>query len=337
MKPCRDHSEELPWWANMLFLTEENVQELLSMTTAIELVQTSFLAQHRGAGINGPRQRIFLPSVSLHYMAAGYTDERLVGMKVYSVSNSALRFLVLLYDGESGELIALLEADHLGRIRTGAASGVATRHLARADASRVGVIGTGRQARTQLEAVARVRKLESARVFSRDRGRRATFAREMTTHLQIPVEATDTAESVVRFADIVITATNSRDPVLKGEWLRPGTHVNAIGANMFNRRELDDAALSRAAIIAVDTIEQAREEAGDLLLGLGAVRGGWSGVVELHEIVAGARPGRCSTEEITIFKSSGIALWDVIAAGYVYRQAMDRSKGQKLQILAAVE
>ncbi|HEY6290051.1 MAG TPA: ornithine cyclodeaminase family protein [Terriglobia bacterium] len=316
----------------MMFLTEEDVQELFPMEVAIERVQASFLAQHRRSAINRSRQRIFLPAVSLHYMAAGLADEKLVGMKIYTVSRAALRFLVLLYDGVSGELLALLEADHLGRIRTGAASGVATRYLARKDASRVGVIGTGRQARTQLEAVAQVRKLEAARAFSRDAVRRQAFAGEMTARLGFPVEPADTAESAARFGDVVITATNSREPVLKGEWLGPGTHVNAIGANTLDRRELDDQALARSTIIAVDTIEQAREEAGDLVQGLSSIRGGWGGVLELHEIVAGARPGRTADDELTIFKSSGIAIWDVMAAGYVYRQALEQGKGRKITI-----
>lgn len=316
---------------SVLFLTEEDVQELFPMERALECLEASFLAQHRGA-VNRSRQRIFLPGVSLHYMAAGLPHEKLLGLKIYTISRTAWRFLVLLYDGESGALLALLEADQLGRIRTGAASGVATRYLARSDASRVGVIGTGRQARTQLEAVARVRKIEAARAYSRDAGRRAAFARAMTDRLHFPVEPVDTAELAVRFGHIVITATTSPDPVLQGEWLSLGAHVNAIGANMLDRRELDDSALARAALIAVDTLEQAREEAGDLVRGLSALPAGWSKVVELHRIVAGAGPGRSSEDEITIFKSSGIALWDVAAAGYIYRQARERGGGAEIAI-----
>jgi len=316
----------------MLLLTEHDVQDLFPMLRAIECVTASFRAQHDGSAINRSRERVFLPGTSLHYMAAGYTREKLLGMKIYTVSRDALRFLALLYDGESGALLAMLEADHLGRIRTGAASGVATACMARADAARVGVIGSGRQARTQIEAVAAVRPIRSARVFGRDRERREAFAREMAGKLGFEVIAAETAEAAVRDADVVITATSSRDPVLKSEWLGPGTHVNAIGANMLNRRELDDASLSRAALIAVDTIEQAKEEAGDLVQGLGAIQGGWSSVIELHDIVAGVRTGRSSASDITIFKSSGIALWDVISADYIYRRAIEEGKGQRIPI-----
>ncbi len=314
----------------MLFLTEQDVQELFPMTRAIECVTASFKAQHEGGAINRSRERIFLPETSLHYMAAGYPNEKLLGMKIYTVSRDALRFLVLLYDGESGALLAIIEADYLGRIRTGAASGVATHYMARTDAATVGVIGTGRQARTQLEAVAAVRPIRGARVFGRDSDRCEAFAKEMSAQLGFEVDAVESAEAAVRAADIVITATSSRDPVLKGEWLTPGAHVNAVGANMLNRRELDDASLSRAVLVAVDSIEQAKEEAGDLVQGIGAIAGGWNSVFELHEIVSGARPGRNSAGDITIFKSSGIALWDVISAGYVYRRALEVGRGQRI-------
>ncbi len=316
----------------MLLLTEQDVQDLFPMTRAIECVTASLKAQHDGGAINRSRERIFLPETSLHYMAAGYPDEKLLGMKIYTVARDGLRFLVLLYDGGSGALLAVLEADYLGRIRTGAASGVATKYMAREDAATAGVIGTGRQARTQLEAIAAVRPLKIARVFARDAARRESYAQEMTRKLGFEVAAVESAEAAVRGAGIVITATSSRDPVLKGEWLEPGAHVNAIGANMLNRRELDDASLSRAALIAVDAIEQAKEEAGDLVQGLNAIRGGWNAVVELHEIVAGARPGRASASDITIFKSSGIALWDVISAAYIYRRAVEEGRGRRIPL-----
>ncbi len=304
------------------------------MEWALERVEASFVQQHSGLAVNRSRERIFLPHTSLHYMAAALPEEQLLGMKIYTIAREAWRFLILLYDAESGELVALLEADHLGRLRTGAASGVATKYLARRDAFRVGMIGAGRQARTQLVAVARVRNLQAARVFSRDVTRRRDFCREMSERVHLQVEPAESAEAAARFGDIVITATTASQPVVRSEWLRPGTHVNAIGANMVNRREVDDSTLARASVIAVDTLEQAREEAGDLVQGLPGIGRGWDGVVELHEIVSGSRPGRSSDEEITLFKSSGIALWDVAAAGYVYRQAVERGKGRELEIWA---
>ncbi len=158
-----------------LFLTEEDVQELFPMKQALERIEASFGAQHSGRAVNQSRQRLFQPGFSLHYMAAALADEHLAGMKIYTITSGAARFLVLLFDAKTGELLAVMEADHLGRIRTGAASGVATKYLARPDAARVGVIGAGRQARTQLEAVAGVRKIQAARIFSRNEAHRAAI------------------------------------------------------------------------------------------------------------------------------------------------------------------
>lgn len=315
-----------------LFLTETDVQELFPMERALERVEASFVQQHSGRAVNRPRERIFLPGISLHYMAAALPDEKLLGMKIYTVVRDALRFVVLLFDTESGNLLALLEADHLGRRRTGAASGVATKYLARKDACRLGMIGAGAQARTQLAAVAQVRRLEAARVFGRDAARRKQFCSEMSRKLHLEVEPAESAEAAARFGDIVVTATTSSQPVLKGEWLCPGAHVNAVGANMTIRREIDDAVLARTSVIAVDSLEQAKEEAGDLVQGLASIPQGWEGVTELHDIIGGRRPGRTSDEEITLFKSSGIALWDVAAAGYVYRQARQCGKGKEVPL-----
>lgn len=316
----------------MIFLSEQDIQDLLPMERALECVEASFAAQAQGRAVNRSRERILLAHTSLHYMAAALTEEKWLGMKIYTVARQDLRFVVLLFDAERGQLMALMQADYLGRIRTGAASGVATKLLARPGASRAGLIGTGRQARTQLEAVAKVRKLSVAKVFGRDEKRREDFCREMRARLGVPVEPAGSAEEAARFGDIVITATSSSQPVVLGEWLRPGTHVNAIGANMANRRELDCQALNKAAVIAVDSLEQCQREAGDLIQGLAELGRGWEGVVEMHSIVTGARSARGSEEEITLFKSTGIALWDVAVAGYVYRQALEKGKGKQMEL-----
>lgn len=310
-----------------LFLSEDDVQELLPMSRAVKLIEASFVAQHAGAAVNRSRERIFLPHFSLHYMAAALADERWAGMKIYTVAAAQARFLVLLFDVETGDLLAAIEADHLGRIRTGAASGVATQYLARANASSVGLLGAGRQARTQLEAVGTVRKIEAVRVFSRNASRRAAFCKEMSDRLNLPVEPAADAEEATRFGEILITATSAPEPIVKGERLQPGVHINAIGANVSTRRELDARALGRAEIVAVDSLAQARQEAGDLIEGLKDLHRGWEGIVELHDIISGSGPQRRSDQQTTIFKSCGIALWDVAAAGWVYREALREGKG----------
>jgi ornithine cyclodeaminase/alanine dehydrogenase-like protein (mu-crystallin family) len=315
-----------------LLLSEEDVCELLPMERALECVEASFVAQGVGQAINRPRKRILLPHSSLHYMAAALPGQQWLGMKIYTVTGSQVRFGVLLFDSESGELKALIQADYLGRIRTGAASGVASKYLARANASRVGLIGTGRQARTQLEAVATALPVSTARVFGREEQRRHDFCREMQARLGIQVEPAPSAQEAVRSADIVITATTSGEPVLFGEWLQAGTHVNAIGANMPNRRELDELVLARASLIAVDSIEQAQEEAADLIQGLPKLGRGWEGVVELSAVISGSISGRRSQDEITLFKSGGIALWDVVVAAYVYQQALRKQKGREVDL-----
>jgi ornithine cyclodeaminase/alanine dehydrogenase-like protein (mu-crystallin family) len=315
-----------------LFLAEEDVQELFPMKQALERVEGSFVAQHGGSAVNQSRQRLFQPGFSLHYMAAALADEHLAGMKIYTITSGTARFLVLLFDARTGDLLAVMEADHLGRIRTGAASGVATKYLARPDATRVGVIGTGRQARTQLQAVAGVRQVQAVRVFSRNETHRAEFCEEMASRLQFLIEPVATAEEATRFGDIVITATTSSEPVVKGEWLRPGTHVNAIGANMANRREMDDAVLRQAAILTVDSRDQARGEAGDLIQGLPAANRSWDDVVELKDVVCESKLWRESNEQITVFKSCGIAVWDVAAAGFIYREALRKKKGRPFDI-----
>lgn len=317
-----------------IYLTESEVRELLPMELALERVEASFLAQARGTAVNQTRQRILLPHTSFHYMAAAWANEKIFGMKVYSATRDVLRFLVLLYDAEGGNLLALLEADHLGRLRTGAASGVATKYLARAEASRVGLIGAGRQAWTQLEAISRVRKITAARVYCRNEERRREFTLALSAHLQLEIEPAESAEAAVRHADIVVAATTAREPVVYGAWLSRGAHLNAIGANMANRRELDNEALERASLITVDSLEQTAQESGDLIQGLAHHPQGWRRVVEFHDVVSGKHPGRTSGEQITIFKSCGIALWDVAVAGAVYRRALEQGKGRPWEFVA---
>ncbi len=302
------------------------------MDRALECVEASFVAQGNDRAVNRSRERILLPHVSLHYMAGALPESQHMGIKIYTATPEGVRFLLLLFDTVSGRLLSLMQADHLGRIRTGAASGIATKYLARADASRAAVIGTGRQARTQLQAIAQVRKLAGVKAFGRDQNRLQGFCREMSEDLGVPVEPASSAEEATRFGEIVSTATTAQQPVVRGECLQPGAHVNAIGANMANRRELDDEAIRRATLIAVDSLEQSRKESGDLIQGLANLGRGWESVIELHSVVTGKHPGRSSADQITLFKSHGIALWDVAAAGFVYEQALQQGKGRELEI-----
>jgi len=232
-------------------------------------------------------------------------------------------------------MAALIEADALGQIRTGAASGVATKYLANENARMACIIGTGYQARTQLEAVAAVRRLERVRAFGRDPERRAIFCREMSERIGISVEPASSAEEAVMGADIVITATPATKIVLEGAWLTPGMHINAMGANWPQKRELDTAAVGRAGKIVVDSLEQAKMEAGDLIQAFAEDQSRWNTVRELSEIVVGKAPGRSSATEITLFKSIGIAAWDLAAAVRVYEMAVARGMGKPIPLWEA--
>jgi ornithine cyclodeaminase/alanine dehydrogenase-like protein (mu-crystallin family) len=314
-----------------LYLSEADVRDILTMEIALKAVEDSFLRLADGSAVMHSRQRLNPAAHSyLHYMAAADSRDRYMGLKIYTSSPQGLRFLVPLFHTETGDLLALIEADYLGQMRTGAASGFATKLMARADAQTLGIIGTGLQARTQLEAIARVRKIERVYAFGRNAERRSQFAREMTERLKIPVTGVDLPEAAVRTADILVTSTNATKPVVEGRWLRSGMHINAIGANFPQKRELDSVAVFRAGIIAVDSREQSKLEAGDLIQAFAGDESKWSQVIELAEIAAGRVPGRRNADEITLFKSNGVAIEDIVTAGRIYEIAVEKKRGVEL-------
>ena len=314
-----------------LLLTEADVRGLLTMREAIAAVEESFRRLATGNAIVHPRQRLHIPGKSyLHYMAAADKTGGYMGLKIYSSAKEGLRFIVPLFNVTTGDLAAVIEADFLGQIRTGAASGVATRLMSREDSRVVGIIGTGLQARTQLEAVSLVRKVGEVRVCGRDANRREGFATEMSERLKVPVRSAANAEEAVRDADIVITSTTSTNPVVQGQWLKKGTHINAIGANFPQKRELDAEAVERCDVIAVDSREQSKLESGDLIQVFGQDDKRWSRVAEMADIVAGKAPGRTNPEEITLFKSNGIAIEDIVVAGQIYELARQRKIGREI-------
>jgi alanine dehydrogenase len=316
-----------------LLLTETDVRAILTMPLALEAVEDSFRRLASGSAIVYPRHRLHLPGQSyLHYMAAADGSSGYAGLKMYTSSREGLRFLVPLFSVQSGDLLAMIEADYLGQMRTGAASGVATRWMAREDAHTLAMIGTGSQARTQLEAIALVRKIESVRAFGRDAGRREKFAKEMTERLHIPVTPVATAEAALRGAAIVVTSTTASQPVVEARWLEPGMHINAIGANFPQKQELDAAAVGRCDLVVVDSLEQSKHEAGDLIQAYGEDAARWSGVHELSEIAGGKMKGRIDARQITLFKSNGIASEDIVVAGRIYELAHARGLGQEIPL-----
>ena len=314
-----------------LYLTEKDVNGLLTMDIALDAVEEGFRQQADGKATNSLRSRLNLPKGAFNFMSAAVPGMGVMGLKAYAIAGgNAPRFYVQISSTETGELLAIIEASDMGQIRTGAASGVATKYMARQGASTVGIIGSGYQARTQLQAVCRVRRIEDVKVFSRTPARREKFAAEMTDNLGINVSVADNAELCVQDSDVVITITNSSKPVLEGEWLRPGTHINAAGANHWMRRELDDEAVSRADVVATDDLEQARIECGDLIYPIEKGIARWEQVRSLSEVVAGRTPGRTGDADITLFDSQGVALEDVAIGIKVYELAKERRVGREI-------
>jgi alanine dehydrogenase len=320
-----------------LHINEVEVRQLLTMPMAMEAVEEISRKQAAGSVILHPRRRFELPAGGgfFHYMAAMDTEAGFIAMKQYTYVKGVLRFLVPLYEISTGALLAMIEADFMGQQRTGAASGVATKYLARQNAGSAAILGTGGQARTQLEAVAAARKLDSVRVYGRDPDRRANFCAEMSRRLGIPVRAAASAAEAVRGADIINTATTSAKPVFDGQDIAEGAHVNAIGANHAHKRELDDTAISRAAVIFVDSIEQSKQEAGDLIIPFQKQPEKWETVHELDQVVAGKVPGRANDKQITLFKSNGIASWDLAVAEKVYALARQENLGRELPFFSS--
>ena len=320
-----------------ILLKESEVHDLFTMDIALDAMESLFKEQgKRLAGVR-PRTRMQMPGGTQSLMA-GWIGGSLnaYGLKVYGGPRTAgtpsTGMIVVLYDGSTGKLLAIIEGNQLGRIRTGAASGVATKYMAREDAATVGVIGTGGQARTQLEAVCKVRDIRHAWVYSRTPERREAFAREMAGQLQISVDAAPSAWDCVTYADIVVTITNAATPVFEGRWLGDGVHINAAGSNNPQHAEVDTQAIKYASIIAVDDIAQAKMECGELIAAAQEGAFHWDQAVELADVVAGNILGRYSEEDITLFESQGIGTEDVAAARVIYEAALKQGVGVELPL-----
>lgn len=307
-----------------LYLRESDVEALLGPADAVEAVEGCFLRIASGAVDNRPRFRIGLEGGVMNTMAAADLELGVAGLKTYVGFRGGARFVVVLFAADRPELLAVIEADRLGQLRTGAASGVAARHLARADARTLGVIGSGWQAESQVACIrAALPGLERVVAYSRDEKRLAKFCR------RVGAEAGDYNRDAAE-QDVVVTATTSKDPVLRGEWLRPGALVCAIGANRIEARELDNPVLERARFVCCDSKEQAMIEAADLVEPIERGVLDWLEVHELSEVVSGAVQGRTSPDDVVVFKSVGIAAEDLAVARLVLDRARERGVGAEI-------
>ena len=307
-----------------LYLTEAEVAELVTPADALEAVECSFRRLAAGEVENLPRRRARLEGGLFAVMAAVDRELGLAGLKSYAWLEEGTPFVVVLFDTHKAELAAVIEADKLGQLRTGAASGVAAKHLAREGASSLGMIGCGWQARSQVACIREALPgIEQVVAYCRSEARLREFCAEVGAE---PGEShRDPAQQ-----DVLVTATTSRDPVLRGEWLRPGALVCAIGANDPRSRELDNVVLERAAFVCCDSVEQARLESGDLIEPVEAGVLDWLEVHELQEVVAGELPGRQADDDIAVFKSNGLAAWDVAAGAVALERA--RAAGVRTEV-----
>jgi alanine dehydrogenase len=307
-----------------LYLTEAEVGELLSPADALDAVEGSLRRRAAGEVDNKPRHRHRLEGGAFAVMSAVDRGIGFAGLKSYTWLPNGTPFVVCLFDLERAELAAVIEADKLGQLRTGAASGVAAKYLARAGASTLGVLGCGWQAESQVQCIrAAVPTIEQVVAYCRTEERLEEFCKRLAAE---PGETHRDAGG----QDVVVTATTSRDPVLRGEWLAEGALVCAIGANDRRSRELDNVVLERAAFVCCDSLEQSRLESGDLIEPIEQGILDWLEVHELHEVVAGEVQGHQSPEDIVVFKSNGLAAWDVAIGALALERARERGVGREV-------
>jgi alanine dehydrogenase len=313
-----------------LYLKEEDVAALVAVPEVIDLLDSTFRLQSAGQAWTNPRQRLRLPGATLHIMAGAIPGY--FGYKSYTVTAGKTRFLFFLYSAQTTDLLAIIEADALGQIRTGAATGLATRLLSKPDSTEATIFGAGWQAQSQLLAIDTVRSLKRVWILNKRPERREDFMKKMQPLVKARLVPADSPEEAVGASQVVTTITSSREPVLKGAWLQPGVHVNAAGGNMLVRREIDDDVVLRANRLVVDSIEQSKIESGEFIGAIETGRRHWEDFVELRDVAAGLKPARTSELDITLFKSGGVAMEDVAVGALVYKRAVEQKLGRALDL-----
>lgn len=315
-----------------VFLTENDVKQVLTVDMALAGVESAHRDLALGQAVDTPRQRSRLPQTVLHILQGALPAQGVLGYKAYTSNRSGNRFLVHLFDAATGLHKAVIEADYLGMMRTGAASGVAARWLARPDATVAGVFGSGWQAEGHVRAICAALPLELVKVCGRDAGKLNDFCARLSEQTGRRVVPAADAEDAVREADLIGTVTTAAKPLFDADWLQPGAHINGAGSNALIRQELSEAALRRCGLIAVDTVPTALAEAGDLLPLLEKGRLHSRQLIELGEIIVGRHPGRGDAAQITLFESQGLAIQDLAVAVRVLEAALAQGLGQELPL-----
>jgi hypothetical protein len=319
-----------------ILLDEQCIRGLIGMPDALAAVEEVFRAQGNGGVLNVPRVRAPVKGGIVRITAAVLSYRGYYGVKISSTavfgSNAGRMFC--LYKEETGELCAIVQVFAMGALRTGAASGIATKYMSNPDAETLGVLGSGRQARTQVAAICAVRPIKSVKVYSPTKANCEKFCRDIADEFKVEATPVENSEHAVRDSEIIVSATTAEQPVVCGRWLQRGAHINAIGANYEHRRELDEAAVLAAATIAADDVEQVRYESTDLAIPVKQGALSWDRVVSLGDIVAGKIAARKLVTDITLFKSLGVAIEDVALAARAYEKALAQGAGVALPNLA---
>ena len=313
-----------------LFLKDEDVAQCVTMAAMLEAIESMQRQYGDGQAHNMTRRKIIADSGMLSVMGGGLFHQGLLGVKTYTVVKGAYSFQVSLYDANTGELLLYTQANRLGQLRTGATTGVAVKHLANPGDATVGIIGTGGQAPTQLEALSKVRDIKKIKAYSRTQERREEFACRMTDTIGVEVSAVASNEDAVRDCDIVLCIAATMDPVVEGAWLKDGSTLIGAGPTTWRAREVDEAVITRAGKLIVDSTEQAAIEAGDLCSAVDKGIIQWSKVHELRHVVSGAVTGRDSKDQVVYAKIMGTGVADVAAAKLAYDSAKAAGLGTEM-------
>ena len=325
----------------MLVLSEQQVQSLIDIDELIDALAQAHVQYSTGKTVMPVRLVVPLPQIQgrITSMPGFLTEDKALGMKVvtYFQDNPknnlpAILATIMLFSAETGKIIATMDGSYITAIRTACASAMATKALANPQNGVLGILGASVQARTHIQALIRVRKVEKIKLYSPSGASAAAVKKEMESQVKCAIDVANSAEEAVRGADLVVTATTAKEPILKSAWLKPGVHINAVGSHRPDLREIDGATLARAKII-VDSRDAIMAECGDILLALKEKSIAENAIhAEIGEVLAKVKPGRTDQDEITLYKSVGIAIQDVAAANLVYRKALDKRVGTTVDI-----
>jgi alanine dehydrogenase len=326
---------------NMLLLSEKQVQGLIDIDELIRALEQAHIQYSTGKAVMPVRLVVPLPQIQgrITSMPAYLNEDKALGMKVvtYFQENPkqnlpAILATIMLFSAASGKMIAVIDGVFITAIRTACASALATQALANPGTVKLGILGAGVQARAHIQALARVRKLKQIKIFSPSGVSAATIKGDMEKTRALSIEVAQSAEAVVRDSDLLVTVTTAKEPIIKPDWLKPGVHINAIGSHRPDLREIDGLTLSKAKVV-VDSREAIMAECGDILLALKEKSVGENVIhAEVGEVLAGTKAGRSNANEITLYKSVGIAIQDVAAAQLVYQKALERNVGTNVEI-----